>query len=58
MHVVNYLSRHFRNTNNDEEDTSLTELLLSVSMTDSKKRIFQIEIEKDESLKNIIFLIA
>lgn len=55
MFLADFLSRNFLNTGNNEEDTTFTETVLSVNMSDEKKELFKLETGNDPVLKEILF---
>ena len=51
MHIADYLSRHFREVGDSEEDSTFFETVLSINMSNEKHEIFEKELLKDETLK-------
>lgn len=55
LFLADFLSRNFLETGNKEEDTTFTETVLSVNMSDEKRELFKRETGNDPVLKDILF---
>lgn len=53
LHIADYLSRYYENTNRSEEDTTITEAVLSINASDERVESFRNETEKDKILKQV-----
>lgn len=53
IHIADYLSRYFRDTDEPEEDKTITEAVLTINVSDDRKVEFQTETDKDSVLRKI-----
>lgn len=54
MNLSDYLSRHFIDTGNTEEDDTFTEVVHTINVSDEKLKVFQKETKEDDVLRCIV----